>query len=53
MIGTIRRELWDIVHFESVERAREEVALFFRRYNHERAHLEIDGLTPADRHFAR
>jgi putative transposase len=53
LIGTIRRELWDIVHFESVERAREEVASFFRRYNEERAHIGIDGLTPADRFFGR
>ncbi len=53
LIGTIRRELWDVVHFESVERANEEVALFFRRYNHERAHIGIDGLTPADRFFGR
>lgn len=53
LIGTIRRELWDLVHFESVERAREEVRSFFRRYNEERAHLGIDGLTPADRYFAR
>ncbi|MGH9389413.1 MAG: transposase, partial [Vicinamibacteria bacterium] len=53
LIGTIRRELWDLVHFESVERAREEVRSFFRRYNEERAHIGIDGLTPADRYFAR
>ncbi len=53
LIGTIRRELWDVVHFASVERANEEVALFFRRYNHERAHIGIDGLTPADRFFGR
>jgi transposase InsO family protein len=53
LIGTIRRELWDIVHFESVERAREEVASFFRRYNEQRAHIGIDGLTPADRFFGR
>jgi transposase InsO family protein len=53
LIGTIRRELWDLVHFESVEQARLEVRSFFRRYNEERAHIGIDGLTPADRYFAR
>jgi transposase InsO family protein len=53
LIGTIRRELWDLVHFESVEEARLEVRSFFRRYNEARAHIGIDGLTPADRYFAR
>jgi transposase InsO family protein len=53
LIGTIRRELWDLVHFESVEEARLEVRSYFRRYNEERAHIGIDGLTPADRFFAR
>jgi transposase InsO family protein len=53
LIGTIRRELWDVVHFESVDEARLEVGSFLRRYNEERAHIGIDGLTPADRFFGR
>ncbi len=53
LIGTVRRELWDLVHFESVDEARLEVRSFFRRYNEERAHIGIDGLTPADRFFGR
>lgn len=53
LAGTIQRELWNVVHFESVEVARTKVAEFFRFYNEARAHMGIDGLTPADRYFGR
>jgi putative transposase len=53
LAGTIQRELWNVVHFESVDEAREKVAGFFRWYNEARAHMGIDGLTPADRYFGR
>jgi transposase InsO family protein len=53
LIGTIRRELWDVEHFESRSRAEQRTAEFFDHYNHRRAHMGIDGLTPADRYFGR
>jgi len=53
LIGTVQRELWQVKHFESVEVAEEELARFFHGYNHRRAHMGIDGLTPADRFFGR
>lgn len=53
LAGTIQRELWNVVHFESVDAARGKVAGFFRWYNEARAHMGIDGLTPADRYFGR
>lgn len=53
LAGTIQRELWNVVHFESVDAARDKVAGFFRWYNEARAHMGIDGLTPADRYFGR
>lgn len=53
LIHTVQKELWEVVHFESVEEARHAVAAFAHRYNHERAHMGIDGLTPADRFFGR
>ena len=33
--------------------AREGLARFFAHYNERRAHMGIDGLTPADRYFGR
>lgn len=53
LIHTVQKELWEVVHFESVEEARKAVMEFVHRYNHERAHMGIDGLTPADRFFGR
>ncbi len=50
---TVRRELWDVEHFGSPEEACEGLRRFFVHYNHGRAHLGIDGLTPADRYFGR
>jgi len=53
MVGTVRRELWDVEHFDSVDEAQRRVDEFFEEYNHARAHMGIDGLTPADRFFGR
>jgi putative transposase len=53
MVGTVRRELWEVEHFGDVGEARERLASFFEEYNHGRAHMGIDGLTPADRFFGR
>jgi transposase InsO family protein len=52
-IGTLRRELWDVFEFSSREEAERKVAEFFLEYNEARAHMGIDGLTPADRYFGR
>jgi transposase InsO family protein/transposase-like protein len=52
-IHTVKRELWEVVHFGSVEEAERALAEFVSRYNHRRAHLGIDGLVPADRFFGR
>ena len=53
LAATVRRELWDLVHFECVEEARAALATFFHTYNHRRAHMGLDGLTPADRFHGR
>lgn len=53
LAGTVQRELWNVVHFESVDAARDKVREFFGWYNEARAHMGIDGLTPADRYFGR
>lgn len=53
LAGTIQRELWNVVHFESVDQARERLDAFMTWYNTGRAHMGIDGLTPADRYFGR
>lgn len=53
LAATVQRELWSVVHFGSVEEAREALARFFEEYNHRRAHMGLDGLTPADRFFGR
>lgn len=52
-VGTLRRELWEIEHFASREEAAQKLATFFDDYNERRAHMGIDGLTPADRFFGR
>lgn len=53
VIATVQRELWEVVHFESVAEAEQAVAKFFAEYNHQRAHLGIGGLVPADRYYGR
>ncbi len=52
-IRTIQRELWEVVHFGSVEEAERGLSAFVREYNHGRAHMALDGLVPADRFFGR
>lgn len=53
LAGTVRRELWDLEHMESLDHARAALARFFHHFNHRRAHMGIDGLVPADRFFGR
>jgi putative transposase len=53
IIGTIRRELWDVEQFDDREHAIQRTREFFNDYNEHRAHMGIDGLTPADRYFGR
>jgi hypothetical protein len=53
LIGTVQRELWEVQHFGSVEEAEDALVAFVHAYNHRRAHMGIDGLTPADRFFGR
>jgi putative transposase len=52
-VGTLRRELWDLFHFPDRTEAEQRLARFFDDYNERRAHMGIDGLTPADRFFGR
>lgn len=52
-VGTLRRELWDVCHFADRAEAEQKLAAFFSDYNERRAHMGIDGLTPADRFFGR
>jgi transposase InsO family protein len=52
-VGTLRRELWDVFHFNSRDEATHRLTRFFSDYNERRAHMGIDGLTPADRFFGR
>jgi transposase InsO family protein len=53
LIATVQRELWNVRHFESVEEASRALGAWVRHYNERRAHMGIDGLTPADRFHGR
>lgn len=53
LVGTLRRELWDVEEFASRVQAEARIRSWVREYNHQRAHMGIDGLTPADRYFGR
>lgn len=53
VIGTVQRELWEVVHFDSVADAERALVKFFADYNHRRAHLGIGSLVPADRFYGR
>jgi len=53
LVATVRRELWDVEHFPSPVEAHRRLDEFIEDYNHHRAHMGIDGLTPADRYFGR
>lgn len=52
-IKTVKRELWELCHFDDRSDAEAGLARFFTEYNEGRAHMGIDGLTPADRFFGR
>jgi len=53
VIQTVQRELWEVVHFDSVDEAELALVKFFVDYNHRRAHLGIGSLVPADRFYGR
>ena len=53
VIGTVQRELWEVVHFDDVADAERALVTFFADYNHRRAHLGIGSLVPADRFYGR
>jgi putative transposase len=53
VLATIKRELWEVEHFAEEVDARRALERFVARYNHRRAHLSLEGLTPADRFFGR
>lgn len=53
VVDTVQRELWEIVHFDSVAEAERAIAKFFVEYNHQRAHMGIGSLVPADRFYGR
>ena len=53
LIGTVRRELWEVEEFSDRAEAERRLAAFFEDYNESRAHMGIGGLTPADRYFGR
>ena len=53
LFKSIRRELWDVRHFESWDEATAAIAAWFHAYNHCRAHMGLDGMTPADRFHGR
>jgi len=53
VIGTVQRELWEVVQFDSLDEAARALVKFFADYNHRRAHLGIGSLVPADRFYGR
>lgn len=53
LVGTLKRELWEVEHFDDWTVAARRLDAFIADYNERRAHMGIDGLTPADRFFAR
>jgi transposase InsO family protein/transposase-like protein len=53
VIGTVKRELWEVEHFADRAEATRRLGEFFSHFNERRAHMGIDGLTPADRFFGR
>lgn len=52
-VGTVKRELWEVEHFATRQQAERRLAQFVDDYNYRRAHMGIDGLTPADRFMGR
>ncbi|MBN2193333.1 MAG: transposase family protein, partial [Polyangiaceae bacterium] len=52
-IRTLKRELWELEEFHDREHAAARLREFFLECNEDRAHMGIDGVTPADRYFGR
>lgn len=50
---TLEKELIGVKRFDSFAHARQELLSYFEHYNHERTHMGIGGVTPADRYFGR
>ena len=50
---TLEKELIGVKRFDSFAHARQELLAYFEHYNHERTHMGIGGVTPADRYFGR
>jgi transposase InsO family protein len=53
ILGTVKRELWEVEHFADRAEATRRLGEFLCHFNERRAHMGIDGLTPADRFFGR
>jgi len=53
LVGTVKRELWEVEHFDDWDTATRRLDGFVAAYNERRAHMGIDGLTPADRFYGR
>lgn len=53
LVGTLKRELWQVEHFDDWAAAEQRLSQWVESYNERRAHMGIDGLTPADRFFGR
>lgn len=53
VLGTVKHELWEVEHFPGEADAAAALERFIDYYNHRRAHLALEGLTPADRFFGR
>ena len=53
VLGTVKHELWEVEHFPGEADAVAALERFIDYYNHRRAHLALEGLTPADRFFGR
>jgi putative transposase len=53
VIGTLKRERWETEHFDDWARAEHRLGQWVQSYNEKRAHMGLDGLTPADRFFGR
>lgn len=49
--GSLTKELLGRVRFDSFTQAAREIAAWYQRYNFERTHMGIGGVTPADRYF--
>jgi hypothetical protein len=53
LIRTMQQELFEVEHFPDAHAFEQALVRFTSRYNFQRAHMGIDGLTPADRYFGR